>query len=113
MFNLATIPDFEEVTLYIQERVVAMREPAREWADLARLAVQGQPYDSKRLAILEAYINTLRAQLRGVVLAAIEHFTDEQINTLRKKAGMSKCAWRSLQKPQAITIKNGFSLVIF
>ena len=38
MLNLTSVPDFDEVTVFIKERVDAMRTPARQWADLARLA---------------------------------------------------------------------------
>jgi hypothetical protein len=113
MPNLTSVPDFDEVTAFIKERVDAMRTPARQWADLARLAVQGLPYDANRLAELEAYINAIRAELRSVVLAASEHFPEEKLNILRKNVGMSKYAWRSAQKKRAVTLKNGFSLVIY
>jgi hypothetical protein len=113
MLNLASVPDFDEVTAFIKQRVDAMHTPIRQWADLARLAVQGLPYDACRLAELEAYINAVRGELRGVVLAASEHFTEEKLNVLRKNVGMSKYAWRSVQKKQAVTLKNGFALVIY
>jgi hypothetical protein len=113
MPNLASVPDFDEVTAFIKQRVDAMHTPVQQWADLARLAVQGLPYDANRLAELEAYINAIRAELRGVVLAASEHFPEEKLNVLRKNVGMSKYAWRSVQKKQAVTLKNGFSLVIY
>jgi hypothetical protein len=113
MPNLASVPDFDEVTTFIKQRVDAMHTPIRQWADLARLAVQGLPYDASRLAELESYINAVRAELRGVVLAASEHFPEEKLNVLRKNVGMSKYAWRSVQKKQAVTLKNGFALVIY
>jgi hypothetical protein len=113
MPNLASIPDFDEVTTFIKHRVDAMHTPARQWADLARQAVQGLPYDASWLAELEAYINAIRAELRSVVLAASEHFPEEKLNILRKNVGMSKYAWRSAQKKRAVTLKNGFSLVIY
>jgi hypothetical protein len=113
MPNLTSIPDFDEVTAFIKQRVDAMRTPARQWADLARLAVQGLPYDTDWLAELEAYINTIRAEMRSVILAAAEHFSDEKLDILRKNVGMSKYAWRSAQKKQAVTLKSGFSLVIY
>ncbi len=113
MLNLTSIPDFDEMTAFIKERVDAMRIPAQQWADLARLAIQGLPYDARRLAELEGYINTIRAELRSVVLAASEHFSEEKLNILRKNVGMSKYAWRSVQKKQPVTLKNGFSLVIY
>jgi hypothetical protein len=113
MLNLTSVTDFDEMTAFIKERVDAMRIPAQQWADLARLAIQGLPYDARRLAELEGYINTIRAELRSVVLAASEHFSEEKLNILRKNVGMSKYAWRSAQKKQPVTLKNGFSLVIY
>ncbi len=113
MPNLTAVLDFDEITAFIKERVDAMRNPAQQWADLARLAVQGLPYDACYLAELEARINAIRAELRSVILAASEHFSEEQLNILRKNVGMSKYAWRSAQKKRAVTLKNGFSLVIF
>jgi len=113
MPNLTSVPDFDEITTFIRERVDAMRTPARQWADLARLAVQDLPYDASRFAELEAYINTIRAELRSVVLAASEHFPEEKLNILRKNVGMSKYAWRLIQKKRVVTLKNGFSLVIY
>lgn len=113
MPNLTSVPDFDEVTTFIRERVDAMRTPARQWADLARLAVQGLPYDASQLTELEAYINAIRAELRSVVLAASEHFPEEKLNILRKNVGMSKYAWRLIQKKRAVTLKNGFSLIIY
>ena len=113
MPNLTSVPDFDEVTAFIKERVDAMHIPARQWADLARLAIQGLPYDASQLAELEDYINAIRAELRSVVLAASEHFPEDKLNILRKNVGMSKYAWRSAQKKRAVTLKNGFSLVIY
>ena len=113
MLNLTSIPDFDEVTAFIKQRVDAMRTPARQWADLARLAVQGLPYDAGWLAELEDYINTIRAELRNVIIAASEHFTEDKLNIMRKNVGMSKYAWRSAQKKRAVTLKNGFALVIY
>lgn len=113
MPNLTSIPDFDEVTAFIKQRVDAMHTPAQQWADLARLAVQGLPYDADWLAELEAYINVIRAEMRNVVIVASEHFSDDKLNILRKNVGMSKYAWRSAQKQRAVTLKNGFSLVIY
>ncbi len=113
MTNLTSVPDFAEVTAFIKERVDAMRAPARQWADLARLSIQGLPHDAQRLAELEAHINAIRAELRSIVLAASEHFTDDELHLLRKHAVISKYAWRSLKKKQVVTTKNGFSLVIY
>lgn len=113
MPRLSSVPDFDEVTTFIRERVDVMRIPARQWADLARLAVQGQPHDASRLAELEQHINALRAELRSVVLAASEHFSEEQLHILRKQARMSKYAWRALQSKRSVNTKTGFSLVIY
>jgi hypothetical protein len=113
MLNLTSIPDFDETTAFIKERVDAMRIPVQQWTDLARLAIQGLPYDASQLAELESYINAIRAELRSVVLAASEHFPEEKLNILRKTVGMSKYAWRSAQKKRAVTLKSGFSLVIY
>lgn len=113
MPNLTSVPDFDEITAFIKEKVDAMRIPALQWADLARLAVQGLPHDANQLAELEGYINAIRAELRSVVIAASEHFSEEKLNILRKNVGMSKYAWRSAQKKRAVTLKNGFALVIY
>ena len=113
MTDLTSVPNFDEVAAFIKEKVDAMRVPARQWADLSRLAVQGLPHDSYRRAELESRLNSIRAELRSVVLAASEHFSDEQLHQLRKQAGMSKAAWRSAKTNRAVTIKHGFSLVIY
>ena len=113
MTDLTSVPDFDEVKLFIKERVDTMRAPAQQWADLARLAVKGLPHDTQRLAELESQINAIRAELRSVVLAASEHFTEEELNNLRKSAGMSKYAWRAVKTKRPVTTKHGFSLVIF
>lgn len=113
MSALASVPDFDEITVLIKEKVEAMRMPARQWADLARLAVQGLPHDAHRLAELEARINAIRFELRHVVLVASEHFPEDKLHHLRKEAGMSKAAWHSAKDKRAVTIKHGFSLVIY
>lgn len=113
MTNLTSVPDFDEISIYIKERVDALRAPAGQWADLARCAIQGLPHDARQLASLERHINSIRAELRSVVLAASEHFTEEELTILRKRAGMSKHAWRSFKKNRAVTTRNGFSLVIY
>ena len=113
MTNLTSVPDFDEVTAFIKERVDTMRTPASQWADLARLAVQGLPHDAYRLAELETRINAIRVELRRVILSASEHFTEDQLNLLRKQVGMSKTAWRAAKTKRAVTIKHGFSLVIY
>lgn len=113
MPNLTSVPDFDEISAFIKERVDAMRAPVPQWADLARLAVQGLPHNTYRLAELEARINTIRAELRSVVIAASEHFSDEQLNKLRKEIGISKYGWRALKNQRPVTTKYGFSLIIY
>lgn len=113
MIDLTNVPNFDDVSALLKERVAAMRTPARQWADLARLAIQGLPYDAHRLAELEARINSIRVELRRMVLAASEHFSEEQLQQLRKQAGMSKTAWRAAKDKRAVTIRHGFSLVIY
>jgi hypothetical protein len=113
MPDLTSIPDFDTISAFIKERVDAMRPPVLQWADLARLAVKGLPHDTYQLAKLEAHINAMRAELRYVVIAASEHFSDEQLNKLRKEIGISKYAWRALKKQRPVTTRYGFSLVIY
>lgn len=66
-----------------------------------------------RHADVAAYINTQRAALRRLVLIASEHFTEEQIKELQRRAKISKYAWRSLMKSSPITLKNGFTLLCY
>jgi hypothetical protein len=113
MIDLTRVPDFDTVSTLLKEKVGAMRTPARQWADLARLAIQDLPYDAYRLAELEDRINHIRVELRRMVLAASEHFDEEQLQQLRKQAGMSKTAWRAAKDKRAVTIRHGFSLVIY
>jgi len=97
----------------ITQGFAALRAPYMQWANLARLAVQGLPYDVQRLAELETYINARRAELRKVVLVASEHLTEEQLEQLRNRAKMSKYAWRSLKKKRPVTVRHGFTLVSY
>lgn len=113
MTDFTSAPSFEEVTSFVKETFDALRIPYMQWANIARLAVRGLPYDAKRLAQLEMYINDMRSELRRVVVVASEHFSEGQLLLLRDQAHMSKYAWRSLKKHCAITIKNGFSLVSY
>jgi hypothetical protein len=113
MTDFTSAPSFEEVTSFVRETFDALRTPYMQWANIARLAVQGLPYDAQRLVQLETYINEVRAELRRVVVIASEHFSEEQLVLLRDQARMSKNAWRSLKKNCAITIKNGFALVSY
>ena len=113
MTDFTSAPSFEEVTSFVKETFDALRGPYMQWANIARRAVQGLPYDAQRLAQLERYINDVRAELRRVVVVASEHFSEEQLVLLRDEARMSKNAWRSLKKNCAVTIKNGFALVSY
>ncbi|WP_376796557.1 hypothetical protein [Thermogemmatispora sp.] len=113
MADLASVPDFEMVASCIAERFERMRPLMSQWADLARLAVQGLPHDRARLAELERRLNQLRAELRTFVLVASEHFSDGELTALRKRACMSKSAWRSLKKVRPITTRSGFTLISF
>ena len=111
--DFAVIPDFDEVASFIAVQFDALRVPYMQWTNLARLAIQGLPYDADRLATLGTCINERRAELRRVIVVASEHFTGEQLDRLRDQARMSKYAWRSLKKNQPITIKNGFTLISY
>ena len=113
MTDFTSAPSFEEVTSFVKETFDVLRVPYMQWANIARLAVQGLPYDAAKLAQLEMYINEIRAELRRVVVVASEHFSEEQLVLLRDQAHMSKYAWRSLKKNCAVTMKNGFSLVSY
>ena len=107
------IPDFDEIASLIKEMFYVLRDPYMQWADLARLAIQGLPYDPQRLTELEKYINSVRVDLRKAILIASEHFTEEQLHFLRCYAGMSKSAWRSFKKNRVVTTKNGFTLLSY
>jgi hypothetical protein len=113
MNDFRGVPTFDELAPYITNRFTVLRAPYMEWSNLARLAIQGLPYNAQRLVGLEAYINELRAELRKAVILAAEHLTEEQLEQLRSQARMSKYAWRSLKKNRAVTIKNGFMLVSY
>ena len=113
MMNNASPPSFDELASFITDRFARLRIPYLEWANLARLVVQGLPYDRQKLAELEAIINERRAELRSAVIIASEHLDEEQLVQLRDQARMSKFAWKSLKKNRLITIKNGFTLVSY
>ncbi len=113
MTSYASAANFNELSSYIIEKRTMMEPLAAEWADIARKAIQGLPYNGRRLAELETHINTLRPELRKAALVASEHFTEEQLNTLQKQAGISKHGWRVLKKNARVTLKNGFTLVIY
>src|SRR5713226_7279953 len=113
MTNYTDLPSFDELASFIEERFAKLRIPYMEWANLARLAIQGLPYNMQRLAELESFINERRAELRTAVIIASEHFDEEQLVQLRDQAHMSKYAWRSLKKNHPVTIKDGFKLVSY
>ncbi len=113
MISYASAANFEELSAYIIEKRAAMEPLAAEWADLARKAIQGLHYNRYRYADLETRINNLRPELRRAILVASEHFTQEQLNVLQKRAKISKKGWRALRKDALLTLKNGFTLMIF
>ncbi len=108
-----TDPTFEKLATSIEAGFAELRVPYRQWADLARLAIQGAPYDARSRAALEHFINAKRAQLRKEVLIASEHLTEEQLEHLRERARMSKYAWNSLKSTRPVNIKSGFTLVSY
>ncbi len=113
MADFTSTPDFEALATIITERFEAMRPLMSQWADLARLAVQSLPHDALQLARLEQRLNALRTELRTFVIVASEHFSEEQLEILRRRALMSKYAWRSLKKKRAVTTRYGFTLMIY
>ena len=113
MASNPSMPDYEELSSFISYKFAALRAPYMEWANLARLAIQGLPYDRQKLGELEVSIYQQRAELRTAVILASEHLEDEQLTWLRDQANMSKTAWKSLKKNCPITIKNGFTLVTY
>ncbi len=113
MTSYASAANFEELSLYITKKRAEMEPLAAEWADLARKAIQGLHYNRHRLADLEIRINNLRPELRRAILVASEHFTDEQLLQLQRRAKISKTGWRALRKDALLTLKNGFSLMVY
>jgi|SRR5579872_5404285 len=113
MLNNASPPPVDELVSFIVDRFAQLRTPYLEWANLARLAIQGLPYDRQRLGELEVSIYQQRAELRVAIILASEHLDEEQLTWLRDEAHMSKTAWKSLKKNRPITIKNGFTLVTY
>jgi hypothetical protein len=113
MTYATSVPRFDELASSIAQGFATLRAPYMPWANLARRAVQGLPYNAQRLAELEVYINARRAELRKVVVVASEHLTEEQLEQLRNRAQMSKYAWRSLKKRRPVTIRHGFTLVSY
>jgi len=113
MASNSSIPDFEELSSFISSKFSTLRAPYMEWANLARHAIRGLQYNSRRLSELEDIINTRRDELRKAVIIASEHFEEALLVELRNEAHMSKTAWKSLKKNCPITIKNGFTLVSY
>lgn len=113
MASNSSIPDYEELSALISYTFSTLRAPYMEWANLARLAIQGLQYNTRRLSELEDFINARRDGLRKAVIIASEHFEEAALVELRNQAHMSKTAWKSLKKKGPITIKNGFTLVSY
>ena len=113
MASYSSIPDYEELSMFISSTFSTLRAPYMEWANLARRAIRGLHYNSGRLSELEDFINARREELRRAVMLASEHFDEALLVELRNQAHMSKTAWRSLKKNCPVTIKNGFSLVSY
>src|SRR5947209_8779508 len=110
---MASTPTFDELASFIQERFDELRSPYMQWTNLARLIIQGRPYNAQSFAEVQSYINNKRTELRKAVLLASEHLTEAELECLRSQAHMSKTAWRSLQRNAPITIKNGFKLISY
>ena len=113
MYTSASTPNFDDMADAIKKHFDALRDPYRQWTDLARFALQGRRFDENNLASVQAYINTQRTELRRLVLIACEHFTSEQVNELQRRAKISKYAWRSLKKSCPVTLRNGFTLLCY
>lgn len=113
MSSYASAPDFDELSSYIAKKWTIMMPLASEWAEIARRVIQHLPYNERRLAEIEKHINALRPELRIAVLVASEHFTDKQLCQLQKHARISKTGWRALRKDAVLTLKNGFSLMVY
>ncbi len=64
MTDFTSAPSFEEVTSFVKETFDVLRVPYMQWANIARLAVQGLPYDAAKLAQLEMYINEICCETR-------------------------------------------------
>ncbi len=113
MMNNALPFSNDNLQSFIIETFTSLREPYMAWADLARRAVQGYPFDGEKLNELQSLINARRAQLRQAIILASEFFADEQLAQLRTQARMSKFAWSSHKKPDEINLKNGFKLISY
>ena len=113
MTSGGSIPTYDELASYISNAFASLRMPYMEWANLARRAIQGQPYDARQLAALEHFINERRAELRTVIIIASEHLDELQLVSLRNQASMSKYAWKSLKRREQVNLKDGFRLIIY
>ena len=113
MMNHALPFPNDDLQSFIIATFTSLREPYMAWANLARSAVQGLPFDSSRLVELQTLINDRRAQLRQAIILASEFFDDEQLLRLRNQAHMSKAAWNSHKKAVEINLKNGFKLISY
>jgi len=110
---LSSIPTYDELATLIASRFAMLRAPYMEWANLARRAIQGLPYDARQLDALERFINERRAELRIAIIIASEHLEEAQLTSLRSQATMSKSAWRSLKKRELVNLKDGFRLISY
>lgn len=113
MANNPLIPDYEELSAFISFTFSTLRTPYMEWANTARRAIRGLPYNEDRLSELEDFINPRREELRKAVMLASEHFEEALLVELRNQARMSKTAWRSLKKQGPVNIKTGFKLISY
>ena len=113
MTSSAPIPTYDELAAFISDKFASLRTPYMEWANLARRAIQGLPYDSIRLASLEHFINERRAELRTIIIIASEHLDELQLVSLRNQARMSKYAWKSLKKREQVNLRDGFRLISY
>lgn len=111
MPDFTSAPYFEELTVSIKAKVEVLYPLYRQWADLARLAIQGLPYDVQLLTNIQVRINALRAELRRDILVASEHYSPDLLDIIRRETGLSKYSWRMLKKKRAVTLKHGFTLV--
>jgi hypothetical protein len=113
MMNNAQPYSHDDLQSFIIETFTSLREPYMAWADLARRAVQGYPFDGEKLIEIQSFINDRRSQLRQALILASEFFDDQQLIQLRNQARMSKSAWNSHKKPGEINLKNGFKLISY
>ena len=109
----SSIPTYDELATFIASRFAMLRTPYMEWANLARRAIRGLPYDAGRLDALECFINEHRAELRIAIMLASEHLDETRLVTLRDQAHMSKHAWKTHQKWAQVNLKDGFRLISY